>query len=50
MDQFEIVDTNGLRLPESMPARAHRLINDKESAIGGQLKYVRMVIRRKDQL
>ncbi|MCY3910820.1 MAG: adenine-specific methyltransferase EcoRI family protein [bacterium] len=45
-DQFEIVNANEVRSDDSVPLKAHGLIKDKESAIGGKPKYVRVAIRR----
>ena len=46
-DQFEILSANDLRKRDSVPFKEHGLIKDKDGSIGGQPKYVRMVIRRK---
>ena len=45
--QFEILDANDIRIDETVPFKAHGLIKDKDSAIDGKPKYVRMVIRRR---
>jgi Adenine-specific methyltransferase EcoRI len=45
-DQFEIVDANTIRKAASVPSKPHGLIKDKESAIGGRPKYVRIAVRR----
>ena len=44
--QFEIVDANAIRVDDSVPLKAHGLIKDKESAIEGKPKYVRIAVRR----
>ena len=44
-DQFEILDCNDLRLSDKVPFKKHGLIKDKDSAIHGEPKYVRIVIR-----
>lgn len=46
-DQFEIVDANTIRLRDSVPIKPHGLIKDKDSAIDGKPKYVRIPIRNK---
>ena len=46
-DQFEILDANDFRQSKSVPVKPHGLIKDKESAIGGKPKYVRIAIRNK---
>ncbi len=46
-EQFEILNCNDFRKTEGVPRKAHGLIKDKESAIGGQPTYVRVLIRRK---
>ena len=46
-EQFEILDANDLRINENVPQKAHGLIKDKDSAIDGKPKYVRLVIRHK---
>ena len=45
-DQFEIVNANDFRRTSDVPFKAHGLIKDKDSAIDGKPKYVRLVIRR----
>ena len=45
--QFEILDANDYRKDESVPRKAHGLIKDKEGAINGKPKYVRVLIRRR---
>ena len=45
--QFEIISANDLRLNNTVPFKAHGLIKDKDGAIDGKLKYVRMVIKRR---
>lgn len=47
--QFEIVDANTIRRSNDVPTKSHGLIKDKESAINGKPKYVRIPIRRKRQ-
>jgi hypothetical protein len=46
-DQFEIVDANTIRRTGNVPQKQHGLIKDKDSAIDGKPKYVRIAIRRK---
>lgn len=46
-EQFEILDCNDFRRTTMVPFKAHGLIKDKESAIGGNPTYVRILIRRK---
>ena len=46
-DQFEILNANDIRVDETVRAKPHGLIKDKESAIDGQPKYVRIAVRRK---
>ncbi|MBP5561383.1 MAG: adenine-specific methyltransferase EcoRI family protein [Muribaculaceae bacterium] len=46
-EQFEILDANSLRKNESVPIKTHGLIKDKDSAIDGKPRYVRIVIRHK---
>ncbi len=46
-DQFEIVSANDIRLSTDVPFKEHGLIKDKDSAIAGKPKYVRMVIRKR---
>ena len=46
-DQFDILNSNDIRIMESTPFKEHGLIKDKDSAINGKPKYVRMVIKRK---
>ena len=46
-DQFEILSANDIRTSQSVPFKEHGLIKDKDSAIGGKPKYVRIVIKRK---
>lgn len=46
-DQFEILNANDIRANQSVPVKQHGLIKDKDSAIGGKPKYVRIVIKRK---
>ena len=46
-DQFEIIDCNDIRLSESVPFKEHGLIKDKDSAINGKPKYVRVTIRNR---
>ena len=45
--QFEILNCNNIRLSNSVPVKGHGLIKDKDSAIKGKPKYVRIVIRNK---
>ena len=46
-DQFEILDANNYRKNEGVPYKEHGLIKDKESAINGKAKYVRVLIKNK---
>ena len=46
-DQFEIVDANTIRTNKNTPLKDHGLIKDKDGAINGRPKYVRIVIRNK---
>ena len=46
-DQFEILDANNYRKNEDVPYKDHGLIKDKESAINGKAKYVRVLIKNK---
>ena len=46
-DQFEILDCNDIRLSHSVPLKEHGLIKDKDSAICGKPKYVRILVRNK---
>lgn len=46
-DQFEILDCNELRRTSDVPFKEHGLIKDKDSAINGKPKYVRIAIRNK---
>ena len=45
--QFEILSANDLRLHDGVPVKKHGLIKDKDGAINGKPKYVRLVIRRR---
>jgi hypothetical protein len=44
-DQFELLDANEIR--KGAPLKPHGLIKDKDSAVAGKAKFVRIVIRRK---
>lgn len=46
-DQFAILSSNDLRKTKSVPYKEHGLIKDKDSAINGKPKYVRIVVRRR---
>lgn len=46
-DQFEIVNANDIRLHDGVPVKKHGLIKDKDGAINGKPKYVRLVIRHR---
>jgi len=48
-DQFEILSANDIRLSKSVPFKEHGLIKDKDSAIDGKPKYVRVVIRKRNR-
>ena len=45
--QFEILDCNDIRLSDGVPVKGHGLIKDKDSAINGKPKYVRIAIRNR---
>lgn len=47
--QFEIVSSNDHRRHEGVPFKEHGLIKDKDSAINGKPKYVRILIRRRQK-
>ena len=49
-EQFVIVSCNDYRKTEKVPYKEHGLIKDKDGAINGQPKYVRVLIRRKIQV
>jgi len=46
-DQFEILSSNDFRKTVNIPFKAHGLIKDKDGAINGKPKYVRILIRNK---
>ena len=46
-EQFEILDANDFRKSDKVKVKAHGLIQDKEGAINGSPKYVRILIKRK---
>ncbi len=46
-EQFEIISSNDIRLNEKVPFKEHGLIKDKDGAINGKRKYVRIVIKNK---
>lgn len=46
-EQFEILSSNDFRRNEKVPFKEHGLIKDKDGAIDGKPKYVRIVIRNK---
>ncbi len=46
-DQFEIISANDIRLTDAVPFKSHGLIKDKDGAIDGKPKYVRIVIRHR---
>lgn len=46
-EQFEILDANDYRKNDAMPCKPHGLIKDKEGAIDGKPKYVRILIKPK---
>ena len=48
-DQFEIISANDIRLNDKTPFKAHGLIKDKDGAIDGKPKYVRIVIQHRRQ-
>ncbi len=47
--QFEILDANDVRTSSSVPFKKHGLIKDKDSAIDGKPKYVRILVRKRRQ-
>lgn len=46
-NEFEIVDCNDFRRNNTVLIKNYGLIKDKEGAINGKPKYVRILIRRK---
>jgi hypothetical protein len=48
-EQFEIVDANDIRRSDAVAAKAHGLIKDKDSAVAGKPRYVRIPIRRRQR-
>ena len=46
-DQFEIVNCNDIRVSDAVPVKPHGLIKDKDSAIAGKPKFVRIAIRNR---
>ena len=46
-DQFETINSNDIRLNDRVPFKKHGLIKDKDGAINGKPKYVRVVIENK---
>ena len=46
-EQFEIMSANDIRVNEKIPFKNHGLIKDKDGAINGKPKYVRIVIKNK---
>jgi len=48
-EQFEIISANDLRLNDRVPVKSHGLIKDKDGSIVGKPKYVRIVIRHKEE-
>ena len=46
-NQFEILDCNDIKKSASVPRKEHGLIKDKDSAIGGKPKYVRIAVRNR---
>ena len=48
-NQFEIIDSNSIRLNENVPFKSHGLIKDKDGSVNGINKYVRIVIKRKPE-
>ena len=45
--QFEIINSNDIRLSDKIPFKEHGLIKDKDGAINGKPTYVRIVIKNK---
>lgn len=45
-NQFEIIESNSIRLNENVPFKSHGLIKDKDGSVNGINKYVRIVIKR----
>ncbi len=48
-EQFEILNANDYRRYDSVPIKAHGLIKDKDSAVDGKPKFVRILIRLKKE-
>lgn len=46
-DQFEILNSNDIRVSSRVPVKQHGLIKDKEAAIAGKPTFVRIVVRNK---
>lgn len=46
--QFEIINSNDIRLNSSVPFKEHGLIKDKDGTINGKPTYVRIVIKHKN--
>lgn len=46
-EQFEILNSNDLRVNDNVPFKQHGLIKDKDGAINGKPCYVRIVIKNK---
>ena len=46
-EQFEILDANDYRKFDAVPVKPHGLIKDKEAAVCGKAKYVRLLVRNK---
>jgi len=46
-DQFEIINSNDIRLNDKVPFKEHGLIKDKDGTINGKPKYIRIVIKNK---
>ena len=49
-NQFEILNANEYRRNENVPKKAHGLIKDKEGTINGKTTYVRVVIKKKEDV
>lgn len=47
-DQFEIISSNDIRSNDKVPFKEHGLIKDKDGAINGKPKYVRIVIKNRN--
>ena len=46
-EQFEVLNCNDYRVDDKVPSKSHGLIKDKEGAVNGEIKYVRILIRKR---